>query len=309
MQPIYPFRWDIMKRSQLGRLLDGPVADPYAWIEQELTGSPWNDSPRTGSAQYAWFMRELVRSGARALAFAGDADLYFVGRSPESLFDYLSGLLFGTPWAGRPHLLHFSARGYSLTGIAQSDPAAVHEFRRYLAHLALDPPGLVRRERPVAFVDVVASGGTLEQLIGFLYQWCRELGGDWDAVRRKLRIVGLTPQAKTSPKTWRWQQHADWVARLEPGAIKNVAIPGGFFYYLAGAQTKLTQSFPPWRWADPTITLPRYDTPTLMALGRAVALFDAGRARAHRARFARELSRQPAMAHAWFRALVRELNR
>jgi hypothetical protein len=309
MQPIYPFRWDITKRNQLGRLLDTPVADPYTWIEQELAGSPWSEGPRTGQEHYAWLIDELVSSGARSLAFADNADLYFVGRSLESLFDYLSGLLFDTSWAGRPHLLHFSARNYSLDGIAQSNPEAVQEFRRYLAHLALDPPGLSRRERAVAFVDVVASGGTLEQLIGFLYGWCRELGGDWEAVRRKVRIVGLTPRGKTSPKTWRWQQHADWVSCLERGAIKNVSIPGGFFYYLAGAQTKLTQSFPPWRWADATVTLPQYDAPTLMALRRAVALFDAGRTRAHRTRFARELSRQPAMIHPWFRSLPGELNR
>jgi hypothetical protein len=49
---------------------------------------------------------ELARCCARVLAFAGDSDLVFVGRSPESLFDLLSGFLEGTSRAGRASLLN-----------------------------------------------------------------------------------------------------------------------------------------------------------------------------------------------------------
>ncbi|NLC24613.1 MAG: hypothetical protein GX776_09170 [Oxalobacter sp.] len=35
---------------------------------------------------------------ARIIAFAGNSDLVFVGRSPESFFDLLSGMLFDTTW-------------------------------------------------------------------------------------------------------------------------------------------------------------------------------------------------------------------
>jgi hypothetical protein len=309
MHPIYPFRWDITKRSQLGRLLDEPVMDSYAWLQEEVsrlrgeTGGPfWVE-------YYFWLEAELLRAAACALGYAGNSDLYFVGRSPESLFDYLSGLLFATRWAGRAHLLHFSMSHIDESEVAREYPAGLVEMRRYLTHLQLDPAGLLRRDQPVAFIDIVVSGRTLGNLVQLLHRWSVETGADWKVIQRKIHLVGLTERTKTSPKTWRWQQHAPWVALLAPGAVKNVAIPAELLHYLGGQQAKVTQSFPPWRWADPTITLPQYDARTLMALRQAVALFDAGRTRAHRTRFASELSRQPAMIHPWFRSLPGELNR
>jgi hypothetical protein len=308
MQPIYPFRWDITKRSQLGRLLDEPVMDPDVWLQEEVSRLRGGSGGRFWVEYARWIEAELLRATARTLGYAGNSDLYFVGRSPESLFDYLSGLLLATSWAERSHLLHFSMSYTDTSELAREYPAELGEMRRYLTHLQLDPAGLLQRDRPVAFVDIVVSGRTLGNLIRLLHGWAGETGADWKAIQRKIHLVGLTERTETSPKTWRWQQHAPWVALLMPGAVKNVSIPADLLHYLGGQQAKVTQSFPPWRWADPSITLPQYDPPTLMALRRAVAFFDAGRTRAHRQRFARALSRQPAMAHAWFRDLVHELN-
>ena len=67
-----PFRWDLTRRNQLGSLLEGEAA-----------------------ATYKSFPTHLLACCARVVAFSGDSDLIFVGRSPESIFDHLSGLLFG----------------------------------------------------------------------------------------------------------------------------------------------------------------------------------------------------------------------
>jgi hypothetical protein len=87
-----PFRWNIQRRSEMGGLLDGPPAPSYPG-----------------------FLDDLLPCCARIIGFAGDSDLYFVGRSPESLFDHLSGLLLDSSWADRPRLLHFSMRWTSET--------------------------------------------------------------------------------------------------------------------------------------------------------------------------------------------------
>src|ERR1051326_1438314 len=59
-----PFRWNIQKRSELGSLLDGPEA-----------------------ATYPAFLDDLLACCARILSYVDDSDLFFVGRSPESMFD------------------------------------------------------------------------------------------------------------------------------------------------------------------------------------------------------------------------------
>jgi hypothetical protein len=63
-----PFRWDLTHRNHLGSLVDGEPAESYAA-----------------------FLDHLLPCCSRVLAFGGDSDLIFVGRSPESIFDHLSG--------------------------------------------------------------------------------------------------------------------------------------------------------------------------------------------------------------------------
>ena len=305
--PISPFRWDISKRNQLGTLVVGLELDPRAWVEHQLGHLDRELRETLPSDRYGWFTQELLRCSARIVALCSNADLCFVGRSPESTFDYLSGLLFETSWAERLSLLHFSMRRIDQQEVVTQYPGAIQELRHYLTSLGLDPTYLAHRPRPVTFVDIVVTGATMGNLVGLIHSWCREVGGDWGAVRRKIRIIGLTSQEQTSPKTWRWQQHAPWVSLLQPGTIKNISIPLALVQYFAGVQSKLSISYPPARWGSPDVTVPRYDRETLLALQLAVALFDLGRQKSTRRQFARALSAQPAMQHVWFRALVAEL--
>ena len=67
------------------------------------------------------------------MAAAGDADLVFVGRSPESLYDYLRGACFDTSWHDRLHLL--------LVSLDTRWPAVrrIVALQNYLATVGLDP--------------------------------------------------------------------------------------------------------------------------------------------------------------------------
>jgi hypothetical protein len=104
-----PFRWNLTHRSYLGSLLDGERASTYPGFENDL-----------------------LRCCSKVLAFAGDSDLVFVGRSPESIFDFLSRLLFETSLFERLELLHFSMRFRNESKIRQEHPGAVEAMRDYL---------------------------------------------------------------------------------------------------------------------------------------------------------------------------------
>src|SRR3954464_11188002 len=67
-----PFRWDLVTPDQLGSLLDG-VAPPDLW-----------------------FLDDLVACAGKVLARSGNGDLVFVGRSLDSMFDLLGGVLAGS---------------------------------------------------------------------------------------------------------------------------------------------------------------------------------------------------------------------
>ncbi|HJQ24546.1 MAG TPA: hypothetical protein VKA60_11570 [Blastocatellia bacterium] len=279
-----PFRWNITNQIYLGSLVQGEKANAYKG-----------------------FSEQILHCCSRVLAFAGDSDLTFVGRSPESIFDHLSGLLFDTSWFDRLELLQFSMRFFDEGEIREKHPNAIDAMRAYLDQLRLSPQALAERPRPVAFIDLVASGDTFSRLIMLLYKWARGIQLDWGAVSRKIRLVGITERTKTSPKTWRWQQHADWVSLLQRGAIKNVSIPADLWRYLGNYQLKVTRSYTPARWGSPDATKPEYSEEQLKALRLAYELFEQGKTRERREELASVMVEEPAMKHRWYRALVQEI--
>jgi hypothetical protein len=278
-----PFRWDITKREQLGRLVDGPRAKTYPG-----------------------FFEHLQACCSRVIAFCDDSDLVFVGRSPESIFDHLSGLLADTSWASRCSLLNISMR-VSPAEIRHHRPRAIFAVREQFDSLGLSPLQIIARDQPVALVDLVWYGRTLGSITQLLVDWVRELHGDEAALREKLRFVGITPKKKTSPETWRWQQHVEWTQDFRTRRIKNVSIPLTLYVFLLAAQPKVAQTNPPWRWGDEAMAEPLRDEENLQALRLALHLYETGCERDTRLEFATRLSAEPAMKHAWFRSLIIEL--
>lgn len=279
-----PFRWNLTHRNHLGNLIEGERA-------------------RT----YDGFVDDLLPCCSRIIAFADDSNLVFVGRSPESIFDYLSGLLFDSSWFERLELFHFSMRYWEENRIKADYPDAIDEMRAYLQNLGLHPEAIATKNRPVAFIDLVATGDTFGRLVTFLFNWSREIKFDWNAVRRRIRLVGITERTKTSPNTRRWQQHSDWISILGKSTVKNVSVSPRLWDYLGNYQQKVSLSYTPSRWGSPLAAAPSYSTDQLQALRLAFDLFETGRTKEKRQEFAALLSKESAMKQDWFRTLVLNL--
>lgn len=279
--PPRPFRWDLVRPDQLGTLLSG------------------TDEPNL------WFLEELVACSAKVLASSADGELYFVGRSADTIYDLLSGALADTSWCGRLHQLPLSLRGYLFS--SSLNHGEIEQLRAILSAAELAPERLGRGRRPVVFVDVVASGGTFENLHRELRQWCSENRAPWDVIRRKLHFVGITPRKHTSPKTWRWQQHAEWTAELPARAVRNVSLDWSVWDYFANNQVKLTASFHRGRWADEQMASPAHTPEVRQALAEAVAVVEAGRLPGTRDRLVRHIADAPAMRQPWLRTLINEM--
>ncbi len=249
-------------------------------------------------------MDELRRCSARIVAAAGDADLLFIGRSPENIFDYLSGLWSGTSHETRLGLLNISLRFGDVAGLSREQRDA---FRDYARSVGMDPKSVHSAERPIALVDVVATGGTLGKLVALLLTWGEEEGIDPRAIRRRLRFVGLTMMKHTSPNTWRWQQHSEWARDFAPSSIKNVSVDYSVFCFIANTQPKVSETHPPPLWAAQLLGRPSYTPEQLEALQLARTLFEYGEQADERHRFSARLAQEPAMRESWCRTLVGEL--
>jgi len=281
-----PFRWTISKREQLGGLLAG--------------------APRVNLHERG-FLSDLRKMAARTVALANDADLAFIGRTPENLFDYLSGAFANSPDAPGLHLVHFSLRSAGQGGIGAIASNRLAGFLAYLREEGIDAASIARAPRPLALVDFVARGGTLRNLIALLHLQAERDGVDWNAVQRRLRVIGLRVRTHNSPNTWRWQQHQDWLEMIPDTIIKNVSAPAGVMYHLANDQPKLTEPFHPGRWDDPPGHAVPMTTERKYALRLAVKLYETGKTREERTRLAAEIVRQPQMRQSATRRLVSRL--
>ncbi|WJK38162.1 hypothetical protein O7608_16725 [Solwaraspora sp. WMMA2056] len=288
-QESLPFRWDLVTPDQLGTLLDG-AAPPDLW-----------------------FLDELVTCTGKVLARSGNGDLYFVGRSLDSMFDLLGGVLAGLVGVQRLHRLPLSfqrpaVRSGSRWRRRPLTRAEVAQGRRFLAAVGLTPHTLARRDRPAVLVDVVHRGATFTELFTLLRDWIDAEREPWPVIRRKLRFVGVTRRTRTSPKTYRWQQHADWTRTLPAAAVTNVSLDPWVWSYFGDHQVKLTRSLYPDRWLAED-TGPGRDERTRQALAEAAALVAYGRSRAGRHAVARAVGRDHALAQPWLRTLVTNLTR
>ena len=270
-----PFRWDLVTPDQLGSLLAG------------------QDVPDL------WYAEELAVAAGKVTARSGGGDLYFVGRSPDSMFDLLGGAFGGTDHARRLHRLAFSGR-FQISRL---------EARGVLEASGITPFHLARSHRTVALIDLVTVGGTFENLFHTMRDWVEDEREPWPVIRRKLRFVGLTGRQETSPKAWRWQQATatGWPSELPSSAVLNVSIGQRVWDYLANEQTKLTRTFGPQQWSADEVDGPRHDDRTRAALAEAVALVALGQERRTRSLLARTMAAEPAYAESWLRTLVRQL--
>lgn len=284
---VVPFRWDVRRREQLGRLLE-PLSPQQGY---------W---PR-----FKWVLGHVRTCSARVLARAGDARLVFVGRSPESLYDYLTGALASTPWADRCDLLSVSLP----PDVHAVPPHALRALREQHVAFGLHPAAIASAPRPIAFVDLIWRGRTFGQLSAFLSRWARDEGVDVHAVRRRLRWVGITERTKNSPNTWRWFQRLDWAREYPRGALRGVSVDYWWWTYLGDSQPKLMPSNTVDRWGTEDLAHPEHARERLQALQLAYRLHQKARTPDERERFAAELIQRPEMREPWLRSLVVALRR
>ena len=276
-----PFRWNVSKQEQLGSLVDGAKAESY---------------PQ--------FSDDLLKCCSKTISFCDNSNLVFVGRSPESIFDHLSGLLSRTSWSKRCTLFNISIRYNSLEELSAHK---IVDFQSQLLDNNLSPQDIINSPLSTCFIDLVSSGSTLGNLSEALLYLGKKQKLDVSALKRKLRYVGITWQTKTSPNTWRWQQNVDWVADYKPSVIKNVSIRGRLWNYLGNNQQKVSPSNPPRRWGDEELQNPPHKTNHIESLRLALYLFRLGNSRKCQLEFAKQLSTETGMKYSWFRSLVNEI--
>ncbi|MFJ5613364.1 hypothetical protein ACIQCJ_28780 [Streptomyces sp. NPDC093221] len=283
---------------------------PFRWALSSYEGRPPDrlGTLADGSEPVRlWHLPALTQCTGKVLARSRAADLRFVGRSLDSMYDLLTGALEHADRPGGLLRLPLSIRRSARLPQPQRE-----RLREHLAAAGLEPRALARRKRPLAVVDVVHSGSTFDALHRELAAWIAESREPWPVIRRKLRYVGVTPRGKSGPNADRWQQSPDsarWVRTLPAGHVVNVSLPWPEWGWYGNAQPKLNGTFPPSRWFDEDADTPWYHQALPQALAESLALVEAGRSRTVRDGLVRTVAGEPGFADREVRALVSALRR
>lgn len=279
----FPFRWKIESPDELGSLIN-PDFKPEEWL-----------------------LLSVRYCAARILTLSQNSRLIFVGRSLDSVHDYLSGILENTSWNNRLSRLNISLYGQSIEHIQEAYPKSFKSLKKYFENLGVDPIAVKSYKIPASFVDVVCEGGTYEQIFKLLNNWSNELQNDSLVMNKKVRFIGITLRKKTSPNTWRWQQQAEWTKFLKSSNIKNVSMDYGFWTYVANYQPKINKAFTPKMWEMDEVKSPIHSEETIKALNEAHFLYNSGKSKSEKLLFVRELLTKQSMKKDWLRALAHEI--
>jgi len=277
-----PFRWNIKKKEQLGGLLD---------IKAE--------KPR--------YPDKLADCAAKMVARSSNGKIVFVGRSPESIFDYLSGVFDGTSYEDKMDILNISNSFREIDDIRKKLPSAYVALKVHFVELGISPEQVLAEPNGICFTDLVDSGGTFEQLFDFIQQWALEDKQNFPALLGKLSFLGLTYRTENSPNTWRWQQNADWVKQHSKLTVKNVSLPPELWRYLGNYQLKVADTNKPERWGSADIMLPPREKDNLRALKQAYQRYTLGLEQ--KLAFAERLAATHEFREPWLRSLVNELKK
>jgi hypothetical protein len=280
-EKLRPFRWDVSRREQLGSLLKGQIAPTYRGFRADL---------------------RLV--AAKIVARAGDRRLVFVGRSPENLYDYLSGIFHDLPRSPPLTLLHFSSPPEDLGTLERHHATEWAALLGYFKGEKLDPASIVTADRQVRFIDLVRTGQTFTSLYGGLARWSVLQRADWNAVRRCIGFIGITWRDRNSPNVWRWHQNCNWTKELTRPQVTSISTAGSFWSQLGNAPEKTSPSHTLDRWRSFREATPDRNEDRLMGLRLAVQLFDLGCDRRERVKFAEALATQPEMDRPFLRAIL-----
>ncbi len=179
------------------------------------------------------------------------------------------------------------------------------QLQTNLGALGLHPHDLQRGRGGVAFVDLVADGGSFGNLVLLVQAWTAKVGAQWDVVRRKLRFVAITAEQQPYPGLGRLQDQAAGLQLVPRAAVTQISIDGRVRSHFGDHQAKVERRFHHGRWGQ--VDGPVYDDDVLDVLATAVTVVELGHTQAARRRLAGLVAAEREFSERWVRALVAEL--
>lgn len=156
------------------------IHDTFVLDEQRVANCMYNeDKYKSNTAECGDIMLEVdnvIQISAWILNYCRDGELFFFGRSPENIYDFLSGVFKDFSWKDRLHLVLLSTRytKYEETLYDVITDEQKTSVKKYLTSVGLHPKDIIQRKRRTCLVDFIHSGYSINNFVTIMERWCQE---------------------------------------------------------------------------------------------------------------------------------------
>ena len=192
------------------------------------------------------YSKNTVAIAAQTLALCRDGELFFIGRSAESVYDFLWGALDRLTWQSRLHLVVISTRNYE--GYPALTAQQKKGIQTYLTHLGLHPKQIIQRKRRTCLVDFVYSGWTIDAFLLLMQEWTKECRLSLADMQSKIECILFQQEGENREDLC----NADFVNYYGWGrrSLHLVTVPHNFWYDATENVKKTLDSYTINDWGD-----------------------------------------------------------
>jgi hypothetical protein len=198
---------------------------------------------------------QIVEAAARVIEKCFNGNIYFIGRSPEYIYDYLrSALKDLKAWRDRCRLVIISTA--KAPGYMDLTEEARDGLKTYLEKEGLSPGNIIRGRKRTCLVDFLFSGRTITVLVNFLFNWCIELKLNRQDLLYKIdAIMFITRSDKERLRRISVMDlfpNAFWINSCGFGqrSFFPVSVDDEFWFECAENEPKITDSYTHTEWGD-----------------------------------------------------------
>ncbi len=255
--------------------------------------------------KFTKYIKDIIETSAKILNYCRDGDIFFIGRSPENIYDFLLGAL-DSPWKDRLHLVLISMAGYedynSLSSMQKSS------IQSYLTNCGLHPQAIISRKRRTCLVDFVCRATTIDNFLLFMGKWVLEEKLSLGDMQSKIETILIQKQSDfKSSNNELYDAHYINYYGWGKNSLHVFPVTDSFWLDCCDNLEKITLSYVVDAWGDSEY-IEAMNYPDHKGKEHAYVSYLYGQSKRGRKFLISHIIKQDSMRFLWFRSIISLLN-
>lgn len=281
------------------------ATDTQDSLYSKSTRYDFGDKHIRRAIEFNKYINDIIKTSAKILNYCRDGELFFIGRSPENIYDFLLGAL-DSPWNEKLHLVLLSMEGYEdYKSLLSGQKKAI---QCYLTNCGLHPQTIISRKKRTCIVDFTCRATTIDNFLLFMEKWTLEEKLSLGCMQGKIETILIQKQSDfDSSKNELFDAHFINYYGWNKNSFHVIATDDSFWLDCCENLEKITLSYIVVQWGDEEY-IEAMNLPDPKGKEHAYVSYSYGRSKHGRKLLISHLIKQHSMQFLWFRNLLSLLN-